>query len=271
MWKTVIHRWLRVPYTLNVYANRRVKSPRATVLFLHGIGNSGAAWQEVIDKLPADIRIISIDLLGFGESPRPRNATYNANTQARAVIATLLRAGISGRLIVVGHSLGALVAVEVAKRYPLLVKSLILCSPPFYLGEDNVDTLKRERRLRKLYQRIQEHPEQFVKISALAVKYKLVGNAFSVTADDVDSYMDTLQSSILNQTALYDAIKLNKRTTIIHGRFDNYVIKANLKYVTDRNKHAVLRVIPAGHEIRLLYVDAIVKEIDDALPRKARA
>ena len=92
MLNTIIHRWLRVPYTLNIYANRRVKRPKATVLFLHGIGNSGAAWQEVIDRLPSDIRVISIDLLGFGKSSRPNHATYNATTQARAVIATLLRA-----------------------------------------------------------------------------------------------------------------------------------------------------------------------------------
>lgn len=261
MLNTIIHRWLRVPYTLNIYANRRVKRPKATVLFLHGIGNSGAAWQEVIDRLPSDIRVISIDLLGFGKSSRPNHATYNATTQARAVIATLLRARISSRLIIVGHSLGALVSVEVAKRYPLLVKSLVLCSPPFYLGEDNQEALGRERRLRKLYKRIQEHPEQFVKISSLAVKYRLVGKAFSVTTDDVDSYMDTLESSILNQTALYDAIEIKKPMTIIHGRFDNYVIKSNLKYVADNNKNVTLRVISAGHELRLLYIDAVVKEI----------
>lgn len=261
MWELLINRWLRVPYTLHIYAKRRPKKPKATVLFLHGIGNSGMAWQEVVDKLPPDIAIISIDLLGFGKSPKPKTAKYNATTQARSVIATLLRAGVTGRLIVVGHSLGALVAVEVAKRYPMLVKSLVLCSPPFYLGETNDISYKREQRLRRLYKLIQERPEQFVKISALAVKYKLVGKAFSVTTDDVATYMDTLESSILNQTAAYDAIDIKKPTVIIHGQFDSYVIKANLQYVAQRNKNIALKVVAAGHEVRILYVDAVVKQI----------
>ena len=261
MWDKFVHRWLFVPYALYVRTKKKGIKPRKTVLFLHGIGNSGAAWQDVIDKLPDDIRVISIDLLGFGQSPRPKKVIYDARTQSRAVIATLLKAGITGRLVIVGHSLGALVAVEVAKRYPVIVRSLILCSPPFYLGEDNHISLRRERRLRNLYRLIQKHPEQFVKISALGAKYNVVNKAYSVTNDDVEAFMDTVESSILNQTALKDAQRLRKPMTILHGRFDSYVIKANLKYLTEHNDCASLRVVAAGHEVRGRYIAAVVDEI----------
>src|SRR5438094_99045 len=129
MMSAIIHRWLRLPYTLHVRYNKKPKKPHATVLFIHGLGNTGDAWKEVIDKLPDDIRVISIDLLGFGQSPRPNWAVYNAKTQARSVLATFLKLRLRTPVYVVGHSLGALVGIEVAKRYPLLVKGLVLCSP----------------------------------------------------------------------------------------------------------------------------------------------
>lgn len=71
MLDVILHKWLRIPYALNVYSNRRVKRARASVLFIHGIGNSGAAWKQVVNKLPDDINIMTIDLLGVGKSPHP--------------------------------------------------------------------------------------------------------------------------------------------------------------------------------------------------------
>jgi len=102
----LIHRWLHIPYALHTRViNAKVK-PIATVLFIHGMGNSGRAWNKVIDKLPNDIRVVTIDLLGFGQSPRPAWAVYSAKTQARSVLATLLRLRLQGPVIIVGHSLG---------------------------------------------------------------------------------------------------------------------------------------------------------------------
>ena len=273
MFDKFIHNWLAVPYRLHVYTKRSVKKPRATVLLLHGIGNSGAAWQEVVNSIPPDVRVISIDLLGFGKSPRPKRAVYDSRTQARAVIATLIRAGVAGKLIIVGHSLGALVAVEVAKRYPAIIKSLILCSPPFYNNDNDTRFwLRREQQLRMLYRLIQHHPEQFVAISTLAMKYKLVNKAFSVTTDDVETYMETLESSILNQTALEDASRLKKPITIIHGRFDSYVIRSNLSYLQKHNPLVRLRVIAAGHEIRGQYNRVVNQELNKQYdtPRKLK-
>ena len=267
MFDTLIHRYLRVPYTLNVHTERKAKKPRATVLFLHGIGSAGAAWDAVIDGLPKDITVLSVDLLGFGDSPAPEWAAYSAKTQARSVIATLLRHNIRQRLIIVGHSMGALVAVEVARRYPLLVKSLVLCSPPFYKDDEKRFLPTREHTLKRLFKVAQNHPEKFASIAALAVKYKLVEEAFNVTSDNVGTYMAALEASIINQTSLADATKLQKPTTIVHGALDPVVIKKNLDAIVAANKHASLKVVYlAGHAIMGPYVPALTKEIKKILP-----
>src|SRR5690606_30746293 len=122
-----------------------------------------------------DIRIVTIDLLGFGDSPSPDWAVYNAKTQARSVLATYFKLRIVGPVRIVGHSLGALTAIEVAKRYPLLVKSMILCSPPLYDTSEMPQKLrlKSDGLLRRVYRSVVERPDEFVKLSAIAMKYNL--------------------------------------------------------------------------------------------------
>lgn len=270
MWDIIIHKWLRVPYTLHVTVDHKVKKPKATVVFIHGIGHSGNAWQEVIDQLPADIRVISVDLLGFGQSPKPHWAIYSVRLQARMFIATVLRLRIAGPMILVGHSLGALVSVEIARRYPLLVKSLILCSPPFYRPDPIAKRLlpHSDKVLKDLYKAIHKRPDQFVKISTLAVKYGLVNKSFNVSEDDVHSYMGALESAIINQTSLQDTIRLKKTMQIIHGALDPVVIGKNLKAVVKKNPNATLSTILAGHEITGVYVQSVVKAIDHAARSK---
>jgi len=271
MFDTLLHKILRIPYGLHVHSVRKVSRPRATVLLLHGIGSAGAAWDDVVAGLPKDIHVIAVDLLGFGVSPHPEWAAYDAKTQARSVIATLVGLKIQQRVILVGHSMGALVAVEVAKRYPLLVKSLVLCSPPFYNDTEESSLLpKRDAALKKIYLLIKRHPERFATIAALAVKYKLVESAVNVTGENVATFMAALEASIINQTSFADAKNLQKQMSIVHGALDPVVIKKNLDAILKNNERASLRVVHmAGHALAgQSYIGAVTKEIVRALPKQ---
>lgn len=267
MLDTLIHRWLRVPYTLHVDYVRSPKKASATVLFLHGIGSTGAAWDDVIKEMPGDIQIITIDLLGFGKSPRPKWPVYSAKTQARAVLATLFKMRVRRRLIVVGHSLGALVAVEMARRYPLLIKSMVLCSPPFY---DVTDTTKRflpsnDQTLRRIYRLAMNKPDQFLQMSAVAMKYNLINKSFNVTSENIDSYMNTLESMVINQTSYVDALHLNVPTLILRGTLDPLVVGKNIRSITKSNPLVSSRTVVASHEVKGLFVSATVKAVKQQL------
>lgn len=268
MWDRIIYQWLRVPYTLYVTVDRKVKKPRATVVLIHGIGLSADAWNEVVEKLPSDIRVITIDLLGFGQSPKPHWAIYSVRLQRRMIIATFLRLRISGPVVLVGHSLGALVSVEIAKKYPLFVRSMVLCSPPFYKQDVVAKRLipHTESILKDIYRAIHKNPEQFVKISQLAAKYGLVNKSFSLSSDDVHSYMGALEASIINQTSLQDAVKLKRiPMQIIYGALDAVVVGKNLKYLAHHNPNATLSTVIAGHEVRGLYVPAVINAVELAV------
>lgn len=267
MWDKFIHKWLRVPYALYTHIDKRPTGrSRATVLFLHGIGNSGEAWRDVIHDLPDDIRVIVIDLLGFGKSPSPPWAIYDAKTQAKSVATTFLRLGVMEPVIIVGHSLGALVAVEAAKRYPFAVRSLILCSPPFYrANEEQQRFLPRyDSLLKEIYSLAKRHPRKFVAISQLAVRLGLVNKSYDVTHENTPIYMNALTASIINQTTLDDAVKLTIPTRILYGQFDPVVIFSNLRWLAKNNPHVSLKIVLAGHEMFGPYIAAIHKEIEKA-------
>ncbi len=270
MLETVWHRWLRVPYTLHVFHEVKVQKARATLVLLHGIGNSSHSWNDVVDLLPDDLpaNILAIDLLGFGESPQPDWAVYSAKTQARAVIKTLLMRGINQPVIVVGHSMGALVAIEFAKRYPLALQSLLLCSPPIY----NVDTSDdkkffpaRDEQLRRLYEFAIKNPDNIVKFSQLARKYKILNPHFDVDHLNVDSYIAALRTNILSQTSLRDIIEIKKPVHIMYGTLDPFVNASNLKKVADASQKITLSRFIGGHEIVGRYAKKVAKFISDQL------
>ena len=263
MFDQLIHRWLRIPYTLHTQVTQRAK-PRVTVMFIHGIGNSGKVWADVIHRLPKDVRCVTVDLLGFGESPKPSWAVYNARTQARSVLATYVKLRLFGPVILVANSLVSLVAVEEARRNRFLVKAFVLVSPPFYhLDSEERRLLPRpEKVLRFLYKFIQKHPDEFMNIAELAMRYKLISGAFEVDRDGVGSYMATLEAAIVNQTAILDVQKLNQPIRIIHGMVDPVVVASNLTFLEKTRPNISLRHVAAGHELTGFMNPAVCKAIE---------
>jgi cis-3-alkyl-4-acyloxetan-2-one decarboxylase len=112
----IIHRWLRIPYTLNVHYFSRPEKPKATILLIHGLGTSWKTWMPLEPYLPKGARVIAIDMLGFGNSPKPDWKSYNVHDQAASIVATLRREFINNVDIVIGHSMGSL-AAKMRRRF----------------------------------------------------------------------------------------------------------------------------------------------------------
>ena len=262
---TVIHRWLRVPYTLHVSKFRRPRKGAPLIVFVHGIGNSGLVWHTIIDQLPENVGVMTVDLLGFGQSPGPRWATYNVNTQARSLLTTILKRGVTSPVILVGHSLGTLVGIEFARRYPIAVRQLLLCSPPLYKSLDEVTRLSPESSLRALYRLIRKRPNELIAITKLALRLKLINESFDISTENVPAFMATLESSIINQDSLRHALNVTKPTTIVVGRLDPLVVMSNLKLVANRNPNVTLKVLPGSHDVIGAYRQGIANTLNSML------
>lgn len=94
-----------------------------TLLFLHGTGCDSEDWMSVIDFLPSDQRNITIDFRGHGKSSVPSDP-FTLEDLATDVI-HLIDTINPQRVVLVGHSLGGMVAISVAQRCPL-VSGLVL-------------------------------------------------------------------------------------------------------------------------------------------------
>ena len=99
-----------------------------TVVLLHGIPGQARAWERVEDALQKSFDVVTLDLIGFGESngpARPTIDTVGPTAQAAAVAAVLDELAVQ-RATVVGHDFGAPVAVLLASARPDLVGALSL-------------------------------------------------------------------------------------------------------------------------------------------------
>ncbi len=96
------------------------------LVLLHGITGSSAQWEGVMPSLAADHTVIAPDLLGHGESAKPRG-DYSLGAYASAVRDLLALLG-HDRATIVGHSLGGGVAMVFAYQFPERVERMALVS-----------------------------------------------------------------------------------------------------------------------------------------------
>ncbi len=94
------------------------------ILLLHGIGMTHNTWNQVIPLLAKKFTVLAPDLLGHGESDKPR-ADYSIGGYANGMRDLLALLGID-RVTVVGHSLGGGIAMQFTYQYPYLVDRFVL-------------------------------------------------------------------------------------------------------------------------------------------------
>ncbi len=97
------------------------------VVLIHGnvVTAEDYVWSGVLERVARYHRVIAIDRPGFGYSERPRGSMWTAAHQADLLARALNRLGVE-RPVVVGHSWGAIVALELALGHPGAVGGLVL-------------------------------------------------------------------------------------------------------------------------------------------------
>jgi len=96
------------------------------VLLIHGIGDSADTWSDLIPLLARHHTVIAPDLLGHGDSDKPR-ADYSLAAYANAMRDLLSVLEVQS-VTVVGHSLGGGVAMQFAYQFPEKCQRLVLVS-----------------------------------------------------------------------------------------------------------------------------------------------
>lgn len=96
-------------------------------VLVHGIGMGRSVFGDLADILGREAEVIAIDLPGYGEAPEPPRVLTMERTAD--LLAAYLRACVDVPVVLIGHSMGAQIAIEVAVRHPAIVDRLVLVGP----------------------------------------------------------------------------------------------------------------------------------------------
>jgi pimeloyl-ACP methyl ester carboxylesterase len=121
---SVAHESLPVHGNLVRYDEAGAGSGGPTVVLVHGMASRAAQWAGVLADLGETCHVIAPDLLGHGESAKPRG-DYSLGAHACG-IRDLLAALGHDRVTLVGHSLGGGIAMQFAYQFPERVERLVL-------------------------------------------------------------------------------------------------------------------------------------------------
>ncbi|WP_345555074.1 alpha/beta hydrolase [Microbacterium kyungheense] len=95
-------------------------------VLVHGIGMGRSVFADLVRHL-GDGEVVAVDLPGYGEAPEPPRVLTIERTAD--LVAAYLRAHVERPAVLIGHSMGAQVVLEVAVRHPAVVERLVLVGP----------------------------------------------------------------------------------------------------------------------------------------------
>lgn len=112
-------------YPLHVY--EKGETNRNLALLIHGWSSSWYALSPLLPTLYQRYHCVAVDLPGFGESPPlPVRATIDGYVD---LLARLIQALSERPVVLIGHSMGGMISLTLALRYPELVERLVLLCP----------------------------------------------------------------------------------------------------------------------------------------------
>ena len=117
------------PAEIHLHGHRltyRIVGRGPLLVLVHGLTNSSASWQPVLAHLAQRFTVLAPDLLGHGDSAKPRG-DYSLGANASLMRDLMVALG-HDRATIVGHSLGGGIAMQMAYQFPERVERLVLVS-----------------------------------------------------------------------------------------------------------------------------------------------
>lgn len=271
----VWHRALRVPIRLKVAYRRKVRKPKLTIVFLHGIGATSSTWQTTLRQCEKDpelsgVDLVALDLLGFGKSLKADWLKYTYSDYNRALHNSIKKLHAKRPIILVGHSMGALIAANYVADYDRArePEALMLVSPPLLMADELAKL--PDQVYAKSYRSIHNFAKD---VAAAEVIAKIVQKFSSFRSGYIKTkaFARSMENIILNRANYQTFVKLHRPTLIIHGHFDPLVMSSNLKRAAKRNPRCLKYISVIGqHDISagkrakiILRIKQALKEVEE--------
>lgn len=251
--------------TLPVHVNKGTGDP---IVLIHGLGNNYKSWTYVLENFDyTRNQVIAMDLLGFGDADKPTDCDYTTIDHANAVIVTLDQLGIKNALVS-GHSMGCLVAAEVARQRPDIAKSLVLLGDPLFKHlprrYDRFKFWQKEDLYSKIFRVISTQKDMTLAAANGVVQFLPLIKGMEVTEETWPAFKKSLRNTIIQTQSYKDLIKLQTPTLMLYGVLDLFVIKRNLKSAARHNKKFITLETALGpHEITPVHGKSVAKLLQD--------
>lgn len=263
------HRVFRVPYGLSVYEYGSRTKP--TVVLLHGLNNSSESWLPVVSQIKNHAHIVSIDLLGFGNSPKPDDIDYTPEEHLRSIRYTLNKQKLNKPYILVGHSMGAILGAYYASHYQKDIRRLVLCSFPYYRNQNFSSPIsakwaqRADKTLFYIYSWLRAHPGVTIKSAQLAKRVNRGDVTFDLSRDKWFPFQQSLQHTIEEQDLNGQLSKIDVPIEVVYGRLDPLINLPNIKSFAKNHKKVTLHPTGSAHDLTKTLSKKIAQVIDDVL------
>ena len=221
------------------------------VILIHGIASSAATFKHVLPKLTGRHRCISIDLLGFGESPAPAGATYTIEEHVASITATIRSLKLKAPFVLVGHSLGALLCARYAAQHPEQVSRLILVSPPVYLAPSQIgDAWVRAQvgLYLKAYEFLRANKEFTMSTASTISRLLNMGTALELTERNWQPFVLSLSNCIESQTTVSDIAAVGVPIDVVYGALDQFIAPGTMRII-EQMRHVTMHRIDANDHL----------------------
>ncbi len=240
------------------------------MILIHGLTGSKNYWKKELDSVSKTHQLLLIDLLGFGESPKPNNE-YSLSVQLKALEKIIIKEGFNdGKTIIGGHSMGAIISLALLEKQPTWFNAGIFIGIPVYKG---VDDFKKVMSTHSFVDRISA--SKFSKYVCM-VHPIFMSRAFKPDnlTDDVfedakkhhwQSYYYSLNELIL-KTDLFTLAKgiKHKEVLFIHGEKDTTAPLGNaLKFSKEFKNAQIITSSEGDHQFFLKEAEFVWNTIQD--------
>lgn len=203
--------------------------------------------------------MITIDLLGFGRAPKPADLEYSYDDHVQHIRRALERLTIAQPYILVGHSMGAMLAARYSRLYGASVKSLILLHPPLYT--DRRQTYETLRATSAFYRALLESRARHY----LWIVLRNIGLAGRHTRYSRENSL----VNVIERAEMWDDLRaLRKKTLLMVGTRDRKEYLQNLFRRSIGNPLVQVAVEGVGHHSPRLQPRFVFERIVDFLRHK---
>jgi haloalkane dehalogenase len=117
------------------------------ILFIHGTPSWSFDYRHCTWELSKTHRCIAIDHIGFGLSDKPEHYDYSTINHSRTLEQFILDQGLKNFTLVM-HDFGGPIGLNVAIKYPELVKKLVILNSWLWSSQDDPDFIKMKKILK---------------------------------------------------------------------------------------------------------------------------